>query len=211
MSGLPKIALDPTGWFRQHVARPDADDNGCWWHASLPDDPDEPPGGRFDLPQPDGTCYLGESEAVAANELAGRFLAQHTLIPPEIYEGRVVSEVVLPEHDPAANLLSPDAALVGITGEIHTLSDYPLTAQWATAANRAGFGGLVYRARYTLDDERALALFGPAGAHPARGVVTSRPVIEVLVERGYPLARSKVPSSAAVHARVDDDALPEDS
>src|SRR5579864_5120333 len=51
-------------WWRIHDER-----YGPWWFASFDDPPhgdDEI--GRFDLPRPDGTCYLSENLAGAAAE-----------------------------------------------------------------------------------------------------------------------------------------------
>lgn len=211
VSALPEVVVDREGWFRQHVARPGDDDNGCWWHTSLPEDPKKTPTGRFDLAHPDGTCYLAETEGVAVRELCGRFMTRGMPIPPEAIKGRVVSTLALPEEVTAANLTSPDAIGCGVTAEIHTVPDYFLTTAWAAAAHQAGFDALYYQARFTAGGEKALALFGPAQGHPERGVISSRPVAEVLAEMGYDLARSKVPSSAAVHSRVDDGADPEDA
>lgn len=197
-------------WFRQHRILEDYQDNGCWWHASLPNDPKDEPGGRFDLASPDGTCYLAATDRGAVLEHVGRFLARHIPIPPEAYAERGVSEVRLPLlNGPAADLTSPDSAQVGVTSEIHTVDDYRLTTEWAAAARRDGFGALRYQTRFGQDV--ALALFGPAGAYPDRGVLSTRPLVDVLVELGYKTNRSTPPSTATISTRTEDDAEPEDA
>jgi hypothetical protein len=170
------------------------------------------PGGRFDLAAPDGTCYLAETEGVAARERCGRFIIKNMPVPPEWFEGRVVSKFAVPPPDgPVGDLTNTAAATSGVTAEIHTISDYRLTTRWAAAARRSGYGALLYQPRFTPGSEQALALFGPSGPAPHHPVQDTRPLIDVLVEHGYKAERSASPSTAALDARVNDDAEPEDA
>ncbi|MFL6131871.1 MAG: hypothetical protein ACJ72A_03685, partial [Nocardioidaceae bacterium] len=101
---------------------------GCWYHASLPTDRRKRPRGRFDLAAPDGTCYLAETEGVAARERCGRFIIKNMPVPPEWFEGRVVSKFAVPPPDgPVGDLTNTAVATSGVTAEIHTISDYRLT------------------------------------------------------------------------------------
>jgi hypothetical protein len=124
-------------------------------------------------------------------------------------EGRVVTRVLLPDLDgPVADLLAAGAASAGVTGEIHTTSDYRLTAEWAAAVRQDGFGALRYMPRFTPGGEWALAVFGPEGAHPDRPIVRSRPLAEILEELGYDMGRSAIPSTTALRLRTRDDLDP---
>lgn len=149
---------------------------------------------------------------MAAREQCGRFLARHVPIPPEAYEGRVVSTLPAPAPDgPVGDLTSPEAAACGVTAEIHATSNYWMTTAWAAAARRDGYGALHYQARFTPGGETALALFGPSGPHPDRPVASTRPLIDVLIDLGYDTDRSTLPSTPAMRARADDTAEPEDA
>lgn len=209
---LPETGLRPGPWFREHQDRPGNADRGCWYFASRPADGRRRPGGRFDLPAPEGTCYVAETEGVAARERCGRFLSKHMLIPPEFIEGRVVSEFDVPPTDgPVADLTDPEAAQAGVTAEIHTVANYWLTTRWAKAAREEGYGALLYQARYTPGRDKALALFGAAGVRASGVVAGTRLLAEVLSDEGYQVGRSTVPTVAVMASRVDDDSEPEDA
>lgn len=118
----------------------------------------------------------------------------------------------MPQPDgPIGDLTHPDAVTSGVTAEIHTTTNYRLTTRWAAAAHRDGYGALHYQARFTPGGETALAFFGPAGPHPDRPVINTRPLLDVLTDYGYDADRSTLPSTAALAARVDDAAEPEDA
>lgn len=169
-------------WHREHAERP-GPDRGCWWFASttLGDEPE----GRFDLTEPRGTCYLGSTLGVAARERCGRLLAAGA-IPDGHLAGRLVSTVKLPPTT-VADLTHPDGAHVGVTAELATGHDYPLTTQWATALDTTDCAGVRYAPRFTPagGPEHAIALFGPAGAAPNPHPVASRPLADVVTDLGY--------------------------
>lgn len=184
LAHLPR-ALVPEIVYREHADRP-REDRGCWWFASFASD-DEPTG-RFDLPDPRGTLYVAETASAAARERCGRFLAAGTPIPEDDVDGRVVSRISA-SLSGLADLTSPNAAVIGVTGEIHTVDDYRLTTTWSAGADAAGFSGLRYTPRFTPGGEAAFAIFGPTGAEPPAGFYIEAvvPLADLLADMGvYP-------------------------
>ncbi len=129
--------------------------NGPWWFGSGMT-------GRFDLPQPEGTCYLATDELTALLEVLG----------PERSAGRISSEELsrrrlhrlrLPVEHSLADLTSRLAAGFGVTLEIHSYPQYRLTQSWARRLREAGADGLLYLARHDPAAGKSVALFGPAG------------------------------------------------
>lgn len=147
LARLPRAVLAEVV-HREHADRP-REDRGCWWFASVA--PLAEPSGRFDLPAPRGTLYVAETAGAAARERCGRFLAAGTPIPEDDVYGRVVSRITA-SLSGLGDLTSPDAATVGVTGEIHTVDDYRLTTTWSAAADAAGFSGLRYTPRFTREE-----------------------------------------------------------
>lgn len=213
LTGFPVATGLPTTWYREHQDRPASPDRGCWWFSSRA--PHTEPGGRFDLTSPHGTCYLGETVGVAVRERVGRFLAHRLPIPSGHIRGRAVSTVTLdPLPENPADLTSPAAATHGVTGELATTSDYPLTAAWAQALFDHDHDALLYQPRFTPGQERALALFGAASTpqtnpHAARPVADTIDLDDALAALGYPATRSTIPSTSAMAA--DDNTEPEDA
>lgn len=55
----------------------------------------------------------------------------------------------------------------GLTGEIHSMTDYRATLRWAWAFAEAGFDGVHYLLRHDPRQQLSgVALFGPAGSQP---------------------------------------------
>lgn len=198
---LPRADVGPR-LFREHGLRGSEEDGGCWWFSSSGE-------GRFDLEEPQGTCYLAESERAAARERCGRLMAMRLPISESIYAGRVVSEVMSPPGLGAVgDLASPAALGVGVTAELMATSDYALCQRWARQCWDAGLEAIRYAPRFTPGgQEAALAAFGGSGHHPGNGVVSARALVEVLEEMDYPLERSHQRSAATLD--VQDDAAPE--
>lgn len=162
-------------------------DGGCWYFASVPDDPIA--GGRFDLAKPEGTCYFADTEQAAALERVGRLTAMRKPVPRDLVEGRVVTAVptVALPWTQVGDLLSPKAAAAyGVTNELFTVDDYPLCQRWAAQARRDGFDALLYRPRFS-PDAQALAVFGPAGPSE-RPALLHRMLRAVLAEMGVLIA-----------------------
>jgi len=92
------------------------------------------------------------------------------VIPSYLAETRSVSTLTLPADVIVADLTSNLAAGYGVTAEISTTPDYPLTQLWAAAFDAAGYRGVRYWARHDLEHVRAcIALFGDAGPRPSPG------------------------------------------
>lgn len=180
-SGMPRSTVQGA-WHREHADRP-GPDRGCWWFSSTP--VGGGPEGRFDLTEPRGTCYLGSTLGVAARERCGRLLAAGA-IPEDHLAGRLVSTVTLPPTT-VADLTDPAGAHVGVTAELATGHDYPLTTQWATALDATDVAGIRYAPRFTPagGPEHAMALFGAAGAAPDLHPVVSQPLAAVVADLGF--------------------------
>ena len=166
--------------YRAHTWRSQEIDGGCWFFSGLP--PIDGPGGRFDLVKPRGTCYWATSELGAARERLGR---PGDFIADDEIDGAVVSRS---SFDPGglADLTHTDAARRGVTAELSAATPYVVSQRWAVAFSDAGFDGVHYRARFSTDTSRVVALFGQAGSHERMPPVgSSRSVADVLVEAGY--------------------------
>lgn len=135
-----------------------------WWFASL--DAEAPPRrqGRFDLPAPDGTCYLARSKVAAVLET----FAEHDGALPDVeLRNRLRAEVVAPTRAPAAaDLVARRARAAGVTVALWGGGGRPLTQRWAVALRRAGWVALHYGTQHDPSGgERAVALFDQAGDH----------------------------------------------
>lgn len=132
---------------------------GTWWFSSRPDG-----GGRFDLPAPEGTCYLADDLETALGEKLLR--RPKKLVPAERLRELVHSEIRVVKPLVVANLTSTRATAYGVNAEIHTTLDYRKTQAWAHKLRKAGARGLRYAARSDPSlEERCVALFGGSGAH----------------------------------------------
>ena len=151
-------------WYRSHTDRPSRTDRGVWWFASSPESAASPASGRFDLPEPEGTCYLAETQAASVNELIGPDVAARGWVEAALVTGRVVSRVQLPHATRAANVSVSKASAFRVTSELTSTGDYDLTQDWARTFRQAGFDGIRYALRFTPGKARGLALFGGAGA-----------------------------------------------
>jgi RES domain len=156
---------------------------GSWWFASA--HADDPGGGRFDLPDPHGTCYLADS-------LTGAVVEKLLRSPVKVVVAERLDElfhtvVTVRRTPPAADLTARTATSYGLNAEIHTTLDYRRTRRWAAAFHRNGFRGLKHRLRGDVTQRLAgWALFGTAGLrHRApNGMTTAvRPLDRFEVER----------------------------
>lgn len=201
LTDLPQCAVAGL-YYREHHRRADAIDLGCWWFASTT--PGDEPGGRFDRHSPEGTCYFGQSPGVAARERCGRFLAARRPVPRSHIAGRVVSTVEI-SLSAVADLVHPDAALLGVTAELAAGNDYGLSVQWADTIGVAGFSGIRYAPRFTPGQECALAVFGPEGApQSTRPPLDVQDLAATLLDLGYDVEDEPAPSDLD----IDDEAPP---
>jgi hypothetical protein len=159
-------------WWRIHSAK-----NGPWWFSAA-DRParTEPKIGRFDLPFPNGTCYLGAYLDSAASEN----LRESTVTAREAQtaaDERHLSQMPLGRWygERIANFTSEDTPRYGAPADIAIL-DRPCARRWALAAHRSGFQGLLYRLREDPQRRCGLALFGHAGESPPPGQSAPSPL-----------------------------------
>ncbi|WP_104106429.1 RES domain-containing protein [Nocardioides sp. 616] len=181
---FPRRTLRADGeWYRQHRDRP-TPDRGAWHFASYaPGDEGE---GRFDLPNPDGTCYLASTETGAVNELVGPDCADRGWVDSDLVADRLLSRLRLPVDVKAADTTSARASEFRATNELPVTERYDLTQAWADTLHRAGFGGVYTVLRFTLGATRGLALFGISGAPDPSwpGDASPRPVRDVVESLG---------------------------
>lgn len=156
LAHFPRHLLAPATF----LARVHRADRGAWWFSA-------DGSGRFDLPSPQGTCYLGESALAGFLVVFG---GSALVAEPDVLRRRVSWPAVSGELA-LADCTVGSARAFGVTGAIHSTPDYALTQAWARAFAAAGFAGVRYRVSH--DPEQRLvgvALFGPAGA-PADGAL----------------------------------------
>lgn len=151
--GFPRWSLTPTRpLYRAHRR----DLTPWWFYSDL--------SGRFDLIEPDGTCYLASTAATALRERWGDRLIRAGRIGAAEADRTVLSRVRVPDARSLADSCSSRAALFGLTRELGTLTPYSLPQTWAAAFARAGCGGIRYESRFSTGPrDLAYAVFGPAG------------------------------------------------
>lgn len=166
-------------WYRAHREQGASDDGGAWWFATVGADDDPEARGRFDLLEPDGTCYLASTPEAAARE---RTAFPGRLIPEALVLGASVSAVRLAPTRRTADLLHPDAALFGVTGELSAAGPYVRSQAWAARLRADAFDGVRYQPRFSTDRAEALAVFGPAGV-PASAQRVDHTTMRAVLER----------------------------
>ncbi len=162
LPALPTVALGDARLWRIHAATSDP-----WFF-------DAGPHGRFNLGDA-GTCYLAEERLGAFVEKFGRLLRPGGVIPESLLESRRISSLRPPRLE-VVDLTDPRVlGLVGLTAEIHSTTDYPLTRSWALALRDAGYRGIRYRARHDPRGElTSIALFG--SSRPPRSAPRTTPI-----------------------------------
>lgn len=136
---------------------------GAWYFASIESHVNTEDIGRFDLPDPMGTCYVGAyDDAVTVEAVTLYNLSEQER--QQALAGRNVSAMALDEFydKPIADFTSPHLESFGVPPMIELL-DRADARPWAQAAYEAGFAGIRYRLRKDPDHRVGLALFGPAG------------------------------------------------
>ena len=117
--------------------------------------------GRFDLPSPDGTCYLARDMFAALLEVIGPELPA---VSSTFLNDRRIYKVRVPLPQRLADLTSRRAAGYSMTAEIGTITPYLIPQAWARALHAAGLDGLAYSVRHDPSPRRdGVALFGLAG------------------------------------------------
>lgn len=166
-------------WFRQH-----RQGNGPWWFAASGT-------GRFDLPEPLGTCYLAGTPQAAVRELVGPDLAATGRVADSVLARRVVSSLPVRETVKAANVSSARASEhFGVTAELAVMPDYRVPQLWARALHAADFRGIVFRLRCSAGAQWGLAVFGATGPRPSwAGDPQPIPVTELAAGMGLRVLR----------------------
>jgi hypothetical protein len=152
LEGFPAyLLLQNQRLYRIHRA-----DREPWWFTSKGKM-------RFDLQEPNGTCYLAEDPVAAFVEVFQEWM--DSFVPEHEINTRLLATLFPPRDLVIADCTSPRAARFGLTAEIHSVSDRSLTQPWAAAFMKTGFAGVRYFARHDPSQTHvAIALFGRAGA-----------------------------------------------
>jgi len=166
LAGLPRKALRSSRLYRiwRHELAGGGVRSSPWWFGSSdPGDPEA--GGRFDLPEPLGTCYLATRPAAAVLESLQAHLIN---LPRAELAVRRLARLDAPGDAPDAAKLTARRAVgtIGITAELWAGRNRRLTQAWAAAMRRDGwwaiYGGISHDPSGQL---RSVALFDAAGAH----------------------------------------------
>src|SRR3954470_13331549 len=96
---------------------------GPWWFGSSMLS-------RFDLPEPEGTCYLASDEISALLEVVGTE-RMGGVVPAEFLKARRLRELQVPREIVLSDLTSRRAIRFGITVEIGTIVPYDCPQAWA--------------------------------------------------------------------------------
>ena len=176
LAGFPAYLVHPdTDLFRAHAA-----ERGPWWFGN-------DGGGRFDLVEPRGTCYLALDPLSALRERLGPVLGPSQRVPESLLESVVLSRLRVIVEREVADVRDERAAAFGVTRELESMVPYAVPQAWARAFDAAGCGGVRYGPRFTPGDSSAVALFdeeGDAGwpadpdplpAHQVPGAPTALP------------------------------------
>ena len=155
--------------------------NQPWNYTSCP-----PGTNRFDLPDPEGTCYWSDESYGAFLETfrGAKVIASVDVAAKRLWVAKAPRERL-------ANLLAPKAASVGVTAAISTQPDYEQSQRWAAALRHLGFEGVVGTCSHDpTSNALNVAIFGPAGVAPNRpGWVSTATSIEADVELHKELAK----------------------
>jgi hypothetical protein len=119
--------------------------------------------GRFDLPSPDGTCYLASDDLGALLERLGPGLEPGGIAPSGLLAGRHLRALHVPRPQSLADSLAR-LATRWLTSEISTITPYRVPQAWARAFHRQGFMGVRYGIRHSTSRRHfSVAIFGPSG------------------------------------------------
>ncbi len=123
--------------------------------------------GRFDLDEPEGTCYLASDDVAALRETLGPDYQRDAIVAESYFRERALWEFTPNPSgwgERLANLLDDCWSRVGLTNELFDIEDYHLPRSWAACFRKAGWCGLKVRLRHVLSlNHVGVALFGPTG------------------------------------------------
>jgi hypothetical protein len=159
LTGFPDKPFDTDNDLYRAVAFDRPIPRGAWWFSSTTKGCDVE--GRFDLPQPNGTCYLATDVQTAVREKLGKHITQASLVPQAMVDGMEVVTLRLPQPSVLANTGNEMAANWGAIRELGAShGDYAKTSRWAEAFRDHGFNGILYESRFTsISHPTAIALF----------------------------------------------------
>lgn len=179
-------------WYRAHHPS-----DGPWYFASATTR--APDGGRFDLPDPDGTCYMASDVDSAVRERLGHVAAAKPLTAAAVAATSItVVKLTTAQRKKVADTTAPAAAVI-ITREIGVMPQYRRTRPWAQHWRATGHTGILYQPRFSTGPVRALALFGPAGPDD------DGPTVGPAVPAAETLHLTGVSAIAGKHAVIVDD------
>lgn len=138
--------------------------------------------GRFDLPEPEGTCYLASDEISALLEVVGRD-RMGGVVPAELLRSKQIRVLQVPRELGLSDLTSRRAVRFGVTAEIGTIVPYDCPQAWAARLRQSGSSGLIYLLRHDPGGSDGFALFGSHGEEQRWDRGQERPISEELIER----------------------------
>lgn len=163
LAGLPRRSVVDLELHRVRRA-----EHGAWWFSSI--DAAHPGGsGRFDLPAPQGSCYLATSAVAAVLEHFRGF--SNGIASQDALRQRRRAQLIAPDSAPdAADLAEPGALSAGVTLDLSASQDRLLTQRWARALRDSGWTALHHPIQHDPSaSERGVTLFDAAGAHAPYG------------------------------------------
>lgn len=133
-----------------------------WWFTNTG-------AGRFDLPAPQGTCYLATTpETALAETVEGAGGDRVFAVSTAFVAARRLHRLALPRRLRLASTTSGRALGFGVTREIAAVVPYELPQAWARAWHDHGLDGVWYwPSRDMRARPRSIGLFGVAGAGPS--------------------------------------------
>lgn len=187
---VPRVKL-PKGTTLERIYRPyDAEGRlrGPWYFSSR----DEGKGGRFDLAQPAGTCYLAGDLDSAFRET---FRGARVIAEDDVAGRRVLTARATRVSAPWADLAHELAAEGGVTLDAFSGSDYADTQAIADDCQISGDRGVMSLVRHQSDGAgRGYSMFGeagPSGAPPAGWAAEVAPLLN-RVDQLAPHLRSRI-------------------
>jgi hypothetical protein len=154
LTGFPRWRLTR----ERTIFRAHRRDRPPWWFSS-------DLSGRFDLIEPDGTCYVAATPATALRERWGERLVRLGRVTISEAEATAVSQLSVPHAIALADTCSSGAAAFRMTREIGVLTPYSVPQAWAAGFAEMGLRGVRYEAQFSTGPrDLAYAVFGAAGA-----------------------------------------------
>jgi hypothetical protein len=148
---------------------------GPWWFGSSME-------GRFDLPEPYGTCYLAVDPLAALLDLLGPE-RNGGIVSSALLAERRVRELLIPDEIAPADTTSRWASAFGITAEIGSIVPYERPQAWAHRLHQAAFKGIIYWLRHDPARSEGIALLGPHGERKDWKRGRERAISRELIER----------------------------